>query len=105
MIKAVVLLKRREDMSREEFARWYLDDHVPIALRLPGLVRYQAYVVASDEDGDYDGFSELWFDSEAAMLESYATEQGQAVAADSLAHVFRRQRIVVKEHPFEVAKA
>ncbi len=105
MIKAVVLLKRREDMSRGEFARWYLDDHVPIALRLPGLVRYQANVVASDEDGDYDGFSELWFDSEAAMLESYATEQGQAVAADSLAHVSRRQRIVVKEHPFEVARS
>ncbi len=105
MIKAVVLLKRREDMSREEFARWYLDDHVPLALKLPGLHRYQANIVASDEEGDYDGFSELWFESETAMLESYATEQGQCVAADSLAHVSKRQRIVVKEHPFETARS
>ncbi|MCG8358454.1 MAG: EthD family reductase [Kiloniellales bacterium] len=103
MIKAVVLLKRREDMSRSDFVHWYLDEHVPLALALPNLRRYQANIVEGEADGDYDGFSELWFDSETAMLESYATETGKGVAADSLAHVSRRERIVVREHPFEVS--
>jgi hypothetical protein len=34
------------------------------------------------------------------MLAAYATAHGKAVAADSLAHVSTRKRLVVDEHPF-----
>lgn len=100
MIKAVVLLKRKDDLSVEGFAQWLLEEHLPMVLKLPGLKRYQANI-AKDPEDDFDGFSELWFDSEEAMLAAYGTELGQAVAADSLAHVKLRKRFVVREHPFD----
>ena len=43
--------------------------------------------------------SELWFDSQAAFEAAYASDIGKAVAADSLAHVGRRERLFVNEHP------
>lgn len=100
MIKAVVLLKRKDELSAQAFADWLLKEHLPMVLKLPGLRRYQANIAVDPED-DFDGFSELWFDSEDAMLSAYDTELGKAVAADSLAHVRLRKRFVVQEHPFE----
>ena len=99
MIKAVILLKRKDDMSLEDFSDWMLKEHVPLALKLDGLKRYQVNI-ARDPDSPYDGVAELWFDSEDAMLAAYATEHGKAVAADSLAHVKTRQRVVVDEYPY-----
>ena len=34
MFKAVIMLTRRADMSHEEFTRWWLDEHVPLASAL-----------------------------------------------------------------------
>ncbi|HMA14539.1 MAG: EthD family reductase [Bacteroidota bacterium] len=99
MIKAVILLKRRDDMSLQDFSDWMLKEHVPLALKLDGLKRYQVNI-AREGDGPYDGVSELWFDSEDAMLAAYASEHGKTVAADSLAHVKTRQRVVVDEYPY-----
>ena len=50
-------------------------------------------------EGDPDGVSELWFDSRDDFVAAYATEIGQAVVADTLAHVASRQRMFVDEHP------
>src|SRR3546814_10468699 len=99
MIKAVILLKRRDGMSLQAFSDWLLKDHVPLALKLDGLKRYQVNI-AQTPDGAYDGVSELWFDSEEAMLAAYGTEHGKAVAADSLAHVKSRARLIVDEFPY-----
>ena len=46
----------------------------------------------------FDGVSELWFDAQADFEAAYATPHGQAVAADSMAHVSRRERFFVAEH-------
>ena len=99
MIKAVILLKRRDNMSLQDFSDWMLKEHVPLAVKLEGLKRYQVNI-ARDPDGDYDGVSELWFDSEEAMLAAYGSAHGKSVAADSMAHVKSRTRLVVDEHPF-----
>jgi uncharacterized protein (TIGR02118 family) len=99
MIKAVILLKRKDGMTLQDFSDWMLKEHVPLALKLDGLKRYQVNI-AKDPDNDYDGVSELWFDSEDAMLAAYASAHGKTVAADSMAHVSLRKRLVVEEHPF-----
>lgn len=96
--KAVILLRRRPDASVEEFRRWWLDEHAPLARQLPGLRRLVFNVVDGD-DAPYDGVSELWFDSLDDFHAAYATELGRAVAADSLAHVSDRVRLFVDERP------
>ena len=96
-MKAIILLTRREGDTPEEFRRWWLEEHAPLARQLPGLRRLVFNL--ADGDAGYDGVSELWFDSQAAFDDAYASEIGQQVAADSLAHVGGRIRLVVAEHP------
>src|SRR3546814_3570811 len=69
MIKAVILLKRKDGMSLQGFADWLLKDHVPLALKLEGLKRYQVNI-AREADGDYDGVSELRSEEHTSELQS-----------------------------------
>jgi len=101
MIKAMIMLTRRADMSHEEFVSWWLDEHVPLASGLPGVRKVVLNVVDEgyDEAG-FDGVSELWFDSRADFDSAYASEIGKATAADSMAHVSGRVRVFVSENEF-----
>lgn len=83
-------------MSPEQFRSWWLHDHASLAAQLPG-VRRIVFNACADTD-DIDGISELWFDDRAAFDAAYATEFGQSVAADSMAHVRSRVRLFVDEH-------
>lgn len=95
--KAIILLTRRDDMSREAFAEWWLGAHAPLARQLPGLRDARFNLVDGDANG-VDGISELWFDTREAFDAAYASELGIRVAADSMANVSARQRLFVAEH-------
>jgi uncharacterized protein (TIGR02118 family) len=96
MFKAIILLARKPDATREEFRDWWLGEHAALAQQLPGL-RGLRFNVVTTEDADVDGVSELWFDSREAFEAAYASETGMRVAADSLANVGRRERLFVDE--------
>lgn len=98
MFKAIILLTRRPDTSPEEFRAWWLGEHAELAKGLPGLRRAVFNVVEDDEAG-VDGVSEIWFDSREAFDAAYASDHGKRVAADTLAHVARRERLLVDERP------
>lgn len=97
MAKLMVGLIRREDMTREEFAHWWIEEHAPLARTLPGVQRIRFNLLA---EGPFDGIAELWFPSDEAIVAAYATEIGKTVAADSMAHVSDRVRMPVEE--FEI---
>lgn len=96
MFKAIILLKRGENMSHEDFKKWWLVDHSGKAAQLPG-VRKIVFNLA-DDGSAYDGVSELWFDSKEDFEAAYATDIGKGVAADSLAHLSARERMFVTEN-------
>ncbi|MEZ5102354.1 MAG: EthD family reductase [Thermoleophilia bacterium] len=98
MFKAIVLLKRKPELTREAFLDWWLGGHADLARDLPGLRRL-VFNVVEGEDAEFDGVSELWFDTREDFEAAYATEHGKAVAADSLAMVSRRERLLVDERP------
>ena len=98
MFKAVILLTRKDGMSRAEFRHWMLEEHSPLAKQLPGL-RKLVFNIVENEEAPYDGVSELWFESREAFDAAYATEIGKSVAGDSLAHVTARIRLLVDEQP------
>ena len=91
MIVRTGLIRKKADWSSADFRRYWREQHGALAAKLPGLKRYeQNHVVDSVQRGiayprgpeRLDGFSMLWFDSEAAMRAAIATEAGRALVAD-----------------------
>ena len=108
MIKAIVLIPKREDMSSEEFRRYVDETHLPLVTRLPGLRRLLINYAQPNPDGTaplYDGVGEDWFESPEAMQAAFAGAEGQAVMADTgnFADVARMQVLVVDEVEVPVA--
>jgi len=109
VFKAIILLTRGADQTPEDFRRWWLEDHAPLARQLPGLRGLTFNLASPGLNGDaelpYDGVSELWFDSREAFDAAYATDLGKRVASDSLQHVSGRLRLFVEEHVQERLKS
>jgi uncharacterized protein (TIGR02118 family) len=85
VVKVIVLLPRRADISPEAFGQHLRETHLPLVTKLPGLRRLVLNWVLPDPNEPppaYDAVSEDWFDDAAAMGAALATPEGQAVAAD-----------------------
>ena len=105
MIKIVWLLKRAPHLSQEEFERWWLERHVPIARAAPRLRRYVVNLPRRPDqlagrpatECDWDGVAEQWFDTEDDLDAAYARPVAGSIRADTLAHVARLERLIVRE--------
>ena len=93
MIKLVFTLRRREDMTREEFQRYWREQHAPLVKRHADALQIRRYVQVHARDTDldqaiagargseprfYDGVAELWWDSLEELVTAFASEAGQA---------------------------
>ena len=98
MLKVISLLKRKDDMSFEEFRKWALEEHPPLGKRLPGIRHYRMSVVLEDNpDLPCDAVSEFWFDDNDARLAAFATPEGKAAGADAAAHCSSRVHLLTEE--------
>lgn len=102
-IKLIALLKARPGMSREEFARRWLDEHAPLALRFPTLAGYRINIAIEDYqeiEGDlpYDGTAELWWNSLEDMQSDFASPEAQAAVDDADTFTAIRTHIYTEEH-------
>ncbi len=107
-VKLIAMLKAAPGMSREAFERRWLDEHAPLTLQFTHLKGYRINI-AIDEyqeiEGElpYDGTAELWWDSLEEMQEDFASEAGEAAAADvaaftrTLTHIYTREAIVLDQ--------
>jgi uncharacterized protein (TIGR02118 family) len=83
MVKIVVLLTKREDLSSEQF-RSEVDKHLPVLTSLPGLQRMVINYVPPTPDGvtpQYDVIVEDWFESPEAMQRALGGKEWHTVAA------------------------
>ena len=91
MIKLVFTLRRREDMTREEFQRYWREQHAPLVTRHADALHIRRYVQvhACDTDLDeaiagprgsesrfYDGVAELWWDSLEELVAGVLQRRG-----------------------------
>ena len=99
MIKLVFCLRRRPELSREEFQRRWRDHHAALvrdrraALRIRRYVQVHTLPVGASaalaasravEDDEYDGVAELWWDSLEDIAGAAATPEGQRAGAELL---------------------
>jgi uncharacterized protein (TIGR02118 family) len=84
MVKAIYLIRRKPELSREDFHRYWRDVHGAIAARIPGLRRYvQCHAIARDGDGEtFDGAAEAWFDDMDAVRRAVASPEYAAARTD-----------------------
>lgn len=83
-VKRLGLVVKRADMSQDQFSDHWLHVHAALCKKLPDLLRYSVNLVdrARFPEFRYDGFSELWFESEEAMLASLDSAEGTILLAD-----------------------
>ena len=97
MLKVFSLIKRREDLSLEEFRSWILDQHAPMGRELPGLREYHVSVIEQDDPSlPYHAVTELYFDDEDSFKAAFASEAGKAAGADVAAHAGDRVRLLTR---------
>lgn len=87
-VKLICPVKRRPDMSHEQFVEHWLQRHVPLALRHHPLIAYVTNVVdqrLSDSGEDWDGIAELHFSSAAARARFYDSSEGERIIRADIA--------------------
>ena len=82
--KRLGILRKRDDMTHEQFVDHWFNKHAALCVQIPNLRRYSVNLVDRTRfpHFDYDGFSELWFDSEEEMIASLESPQGKTLLAD-----------------------
>ena len=72
MVKLVSLMKRKQGLSREDFANWAVKEHSPLGLKFPGVRGYHISVLAPDQpETEFDGVFELWFDDMDSLQKAH----------------------------------
>ena len=101
MVKLVGLIRKRSDLTTEQFRAHWLEVHAPLARQFPGLRRYAVNFIDREATpgAAYDGFSELWFDSAEALEAALASPIGEAIATDIPKFMDELVRAIVEEHP------
>ena len=95
MIKLVMCLCRRADLSREQFQDYWLNSHGPFFQKNAGTMRAKKYVQAHTIDTplndafresrgmipEFDGVAEVWFESEEDLMAGMSSPEGQKLGA------------------------
>jgi len=97
MIRLIFLLRRKPDMSRAEFQKYWREVHGPLvashARTLNVLRSVQVHTLEEDQseqltggrgkmEPPYDGVEELWWNGREDMASAYNSPRGQAVAQE-----------------------
>ena len=115
--KVIALLKRRADLTREQFIDYYENRHAPLILEVtPGIIAYRrnfadfegAYVFPEAAPFDFDVVTELWYEDRAAydhaMAVTATPEVWSRIEADEMNFLDRGKTrlFVVEEHASEI---
>ena len=90
MVKLVYVIRRREDLSAEEFRRYWLEIHAPKVINVAKDIRARRYVQSHTLDTPlnevfaesralspyYDGITEVWWDSLDDLMAAASTPEG-----------------------------
>ena len=102
MIRRFSLVRKRPELSREEFLERWTGEHVEIAKRLPGLRGYGIHILQG-ETPPYDGIAITTFDSREDAERAFAVPElaeGLSRTRDEFAasvEVYFSEHVVVKE--------
>ena len=105
MIKVISLLKRKPEMTHDEFVRYWVDVHAPMGYAVPGVVRYSLSKISGtlgrsdvpDIDVDCDGVAEAWFDDLESMRACHASPEAKTWFADGASFIGESKTWTIEE--------
>jgi uncharacterized protein (TIGR02118 family) len=120
MIKLVMCLHRRPDITREQFQDYWLNKHGPFFQKNAAVMRSKRYVQCHTIDSqlndamrnsrgmqpEFDGVAEVWFESEEDLMEAMTTPEMQKLSAalleDEASFIdhSRSSAFLVRDHEF-----
>ncbi len=112
MVKYIICVKRKAEMTHEEFAAYWRNHHSVVVKSVPEFTRHvRKYVQCHLVSGaiplgvapDYDGVAELWFDSVEALETAFREPRYlEIIRPDELkfADLSRCLSFVTEEVPF-----
>ena len=91
MIKFVMCCVRHPKLTREQFQDYWLNSHGPLFKKFSGTFKTKRYVQSHTIDTplnegirqsrgmlqEFDGIAEVWFESEAELMEAMSSPEGQ----------------------------
>jgi uncharacterized protein (TIGR02118 family) len=106
-LKTLSIIKRKPNLSREQFLHHWRDIHAPMARDVPKLrgfarseiveEQFRADIPPFELDGPFDGLTESWWDSREARAEMIASDKGKAWFADGAKFIGAVQSILLSE--------
>ena len=120
MVKLVFCLRRRAELSREEFQRYWRETHAPLVRERAAAIGVRRYVQVHTlpagasaalaasrglDEEEYDGVAELWWDSLEALAAAASTPDGRRAGAELLEDerrfidLARSPIFLAEEHP------
>lgn len=109
-IRYLAFLNRRDTQSRADFASYWLEKHVPLALQTPNLRGYRASVGICSANGDsvlldepdapqFDGIVEMWFDGVEEFEASFASTHWDQLRTDYYSNfAMGRLQMLIRSH-------
>ena len=121
MIKFVMCLRRRADLTREQFQDYWMNRHWPFFMQNADLMRAKKYVQSLTLDTplnqglresrgmhpEYDGVAEVWFESEQDLMEAMSSpameKLGAALVEDESNFIdhANSSAFIVREHELQ----
>jgi len=85
MLKVVVLCNRKAGMSREDFAKYWLNIHAAKSKKIHGLRKSTVNLLSPEGGGEglYDGIAELWYDDMDAWRKALESPEGKESGKDA----------------------
>jgi uncharacterized protein (TIGR02118 family) len=88
VVKIVALIRRKPELSRDEFLHFWQQEHPPYVQALPGIRKYvQNAAVDGYREWAYDGAAELWFDSVRAVAIAFDSEAAEPMREHEAAFI------------------
>jgi uncharacterized protein (TIGR02118 family) len=86
MVKYAAFVAKQPQMSREDFEANWLGGHASIVRRFPNLRKYTITFLEEGSEVGWDGYAELWFDSEEDLQFALDSELWSVEAAADRLH-------------------
>ena len=102
MVKAIYVVYRRPELTREEFAKHWTEVHAPIAQKLPHIRSYTIHPVtaAMEIEGtkEADGFAVCVWDTQEDFAKALASPEMAAAGEDAATMARHFEFYLVEDH-------